>query len=793
MFIKPKNQNAQAGFTLIELSAVMAIFGLVIAGGAAAYNQWIKQQAADETRFNVSYAIHALTTYRDLYGHYPCPASLTVSLDNSTIATAPTPVVYGVATNCKATTADFALDIGLTKAGIARTTSTGVTAPFNYYNRDTKTTVPQRPIIRIGMLPYRTLNLTEDQAYDGYRNRLFYAVTEQLTDRAIFDALGGGISVLNEQDTSVIDPPHSAHFIIFSAGENEIGAFSTGGVVIDPCSEGKENEKVQALERQNCNFETDTVFRAAQKSTADGGRGGIDDVVAYASHKEVALWEKGRDVNNPNDISAKVSGRLGIGQAASLNPQKDLQVEGTLNIQPDHAATESNLFTRMMCEFAPTSTMCYSSNLIAGNLAAQTGGMKCPDSTPYMTGIRFGQPICTDEISITCPEGTNLVGITNEGDLDCQYPPCPETTVSICPDTVGGGRSEKLEITPSGAPPIIITFGDWIDRREETYTCEEGMWQQTATGYCEPCEATDDRVTTQRCSNGQTGCGGSYGSGNVTFTSEWICPDRRWGDPIEDRSDCSCTEGHFDRTVNCPEGFNVGEITMRSRFVCSEGAGSCTPEEEFANTCACQVESRACGIPCPYGTQYNGGYEIPGTQSFTCRPGVPPQPGNWGECVPDNASAQCECVPYPPEPGTRPCDGATPCGSIPTLTTYECGPDNQQIATTMDTGPGNCTGNPAPFNQNVFCPAPNSGIVAGASTCSYYNCYQYSCGALVMNNPSTCPAQTCRLVAGGGGAVGNGAGLPAPGDECACNSGNVACAVPGPNETTILTTCSCGE
>lgn len=794
MFTNPKKQHSQSGFTLIELSAVLVIAGLVVAGLGSAYNQWLKKEAQDTTTENVGYAVHALTTYRDLYGHYPCPASLTASMDSPTIGTTPTEVVYGVSTDCTATTGDFALDTGVTKAGIARRTSTNA-AVFAYYNRDTKTNVPQKPIIRVGALPYRTLNLTEDQAYDGYRNRLFYAVTEQLTDRAIFDALGGGITILNEQDASAIDPAHSGHFIIFSAGENGLGAYTTGGTTREPCPSTKSAAGSERLEQENCNFAEDTVFRTAQKATAEGTRGGSDDVVAYASHKEVALWEKSRHVNSPRDISAKVSGRVGIGQSASLNPQEDFQVQGTVRIQDDPStagSTESSLFTKTMCAFNPTSTMCYPARLIAGNLAAGTGGMECPPDRPYMTGIQNSMPLCTDEISITCPVGTDLVGIKPDGELDCRYPPCPETTVNICAEQ--GGPTETLPVTPSQDPPIsyTFTFGDWPDRREETFTCVQSQWQSTGTGYCEPCEDTEDQVTTPPCTTGQTGCGGGYGGGNIIITREWICPDRTWGEPVEDRSACTCTEGFLDRTVQCPEGFNVGEITMRSRFVCTDNVGSCTPEEEFANTCACQENSRACEIPCPSGTQYNGGYGIPGTQSFTC-PGGAGAGGGWGECVPDNASAQCECVPNPSVNGSRPCteaDGGL-CGSgVPTLTTYECGPNGEQIATTVDNGSADCGGVPADFTQDSYCPAPNSSTVSATSTCSYINCTQYSCGAAVPI-PNACPAQVCRLVAGGGGDPGNGAGLPGPGDECDCGSAPGACAVPGPNGTTLITQCGC--
>jgi prepilin-type N-terminal cleavage/methylation domain-containing protein len=198
----------QSGFTLVEMAIVMVLLGLVIASGSQLYKQWIRFDRAVTTQENIDNAVLAITQHRDLYGEYPCPAPLTASRSTPQVGGGAT---YGIATDCAQTTGAYALGAGVTAAGVARTNSDNITVAHSYADMDNIGGPPLMtiPTIRIGALPFRTMNIEENESFDGYGNRIFYAVTEQLADRRWFDALGGGIEILNDQGVSAIQDPQT--------------------------------------------------------------------------------------------------------------------------------------------------------------------------------------------------------------------------------------------------------------------------------------------------------------------------------------------------------------------------------------------------------------------------------------------------------------------------------------------------------------------------------------------------------------------------------------------------------
>lgn len=711
--------KAESGFTLIELCITLVIFGSIIGLFAALYTQQIRPEADKKTRINVSNAVAHITNYRALYGHYPCPASLTASMNNPTISASPTNAVYGVATDCTATTGDYSLGTGLTSVGIIRVLSSRVTE-FEYINRDTGVRLPQRPVIRIGALPYRTLNIDEADSYDGYRNRLFYAVTEQLTDNMIFNVAGGGITILNEENESAIDPPNTGHFVIFSAGENELGAFTAGGNIKTPCPPLGAGG---GLELNNCNLTQDTIFVSAKKASGAGSTEGIDDIIAYSSHHAVGLWEKNRDINSPRDISAKILGNVGIGVDGNVNvslaPREELDVGGRVRIQDETITTdqtESRLFTERFCQKNPTTGGCIKSSLFAGDLAQGTGGMKCPllgqdPSFKYMIGIAQQRPICTDKIEVACPVGTNLVGVKENGDLDCQWPPCEGKTVSVC-DGFSSSATRNLPRSKVGTTFDLTANGDWGDILKVTYTCtgahaEEpySRWVESSNGgYCEPC-VDSSVVTTPACSLTNM-CGGSFGGGTMTVTTAVVCPNRT---PVitTDMSACSntanCNPGSGETIESsCPAGFNAGNILTTSRLNCATLA---CEVEETVDTCSCSEQTKECG-ECPTGyALVNGPW---GTDTFQC-PGGSDEPGGWTGCV-QNPSAECVCqVPTPNfSELTLPCTGSgLQCGDILQTTTYAC---VNNALTTTTTELNRCTAGSQEAIPFVDCDMPTGGV-----------------------------------------------------------------------------------
>ncbi len=70
----PKQRSAAAGFTLIEMAIVVALFGLIVGGGLVSLGAYMDKQAIDLTRARMDKIDRSLTLYVIRNGYLPCPA-----------------------------------------------------------------------------------------------------------------------------------------------------------------------------------------------------------------------------------------------------------------------------------------------------------------------------------------------------------------------------------------------------------------------------------------------------------------------------------------------------------------------------------------------------------------------------------------------------------------------------------------------------------------------------------------------------------------------------------------------
>lgn len=136
----PKTRRFQHGFSLVELSVVVAILSVVATLGLEAAANFMNRSAINATRDKLVAIDDAIDRYYKIYGRLPCPALSTDALSSGSST-------FGVE-NC-----------GL---GAFGTTSTGGG-------------------LRGGMVPFRALNLPMSAVIDGFGNRINYVVTKNLT------------------------------------------------------------------------------------------------------------------------------------------------------------------------------------------------------------------------------------------------------------------------------------------------------------------------------------------------------------------------------------------------------------------------------------------------------------------------------------------------------------------------------------------------------------------------------------------------------------------------------------
>lgn len=597
---------ASAGYSLIQIAISIMIIGIIMTALMTAYAIQQKRDETANAALITQKASNEVRNFRKVTGRYPCPAPLDVTRDDAT---------YGKESDCTDDTSigEGAFDGGIyVSAGIrgnliadfgVDTDSDGTNDTFFLDHDGDDSTAPraitdpanQRLRVRIGMLPFRQMmGMTEDNAYDSHGSRLFYAVTEVLAVKAENDNFGA-INIEDPDGNSMVNPPQSAHFIIFSAGENRIGGVNREGEITFPCTGGSEDTN-------NCNFmnggETDNRFVVASKN-ANAGADEYDDNVQYFSPETIDLWRRVED--SPNNITEITGNNIGIGVD---NPTAAVEIgDGTASNNSmakvgtltgaardailDAAKMSENPGAMRASEKVRTEKYCVDGDVKCLDPEAYADGMECPPSKPYATGIGSDKGgserniICTDKIYYGCPTGEILVGRLANGSPKCEKPAvgCENDVKTLCNKQVSTGAGVENAIIDLFPPGITGSY-------TEKYKCvkisaTEGEWQLQSKGG--QCDCTPGTVKTSKksldCTTGYEGTYDTYAttscpSGNVSYT-----------DDRAERCECVGYEGPVIR--KCGGGFTGGGITDTVSYTCVNGVLTSGTVTHTENTCTC--------------------------------------------------------------------------------------------------------------------------------------------------------------------------------------------------------------
>ena len=126
------------GFTLIEVAILLVIIGLISVGGLTVIRSVVDSQRLDLTANRLDLVEHAIQTYVEVNGCLPCPA------DGALVSTA-------------------------ANAGLSQGNSVAYTSGCAGAQCD---------ISANAVVPWRTLGIAEDQASDGWGNRMRFDVAD---------------------------------------------------------------------------------------------------------------------------------------------------------------------------------------------------------------------------------------------------------------------------------------------------------------------------------------------------------------------------------------------------------------------------------------------------------------------------------------------------------------------------------------------------------------------------------------------------------------------------------------
>lgn len=362
------NRDSKRGFTLVEMSLVMLVAGILLAPALAFYQIYQRGDALRVTYKKVKTIDRNMESFFEQKGRYPCPAAPRLQEADPLAGVEDcTPVTIGV---CNAAT-------GICGAG-GRATSFGGAGPDP---------------VAVGAVPYKTIrdtvkglkdadHVSRDTSFDKWHSQMTYAVTEQLTthDPNLVGRFGdnpGAINVTTETGAALV--PANAMWVLISHGKNAVGAYKDNGSIIIPC--GGVSRDVDNCAARNA--ATNVTFVNGLTTLVPAAQY-FDDVVHVSKNQVKGLWQPAEDnaaigSNAATDIVNRNPGNVGVGTTAASPPQQKLDVRGDIRVVqarvPDLCTADG--------------TRCFNPEKLGGAI-----GMECPPPPPLspnssyvMTGI----------------------------------------------------------------------------------------------------------------------------------------------------------------------------------------------------------------------------------------------------------------------------------------------------------------------------------------------------------------------------------------------------------------------
>lgn len=337
------------GFTLLEMSAVVVISGIILAAGLQLYRVHLAGQRVRDVSNQLNAMHSLLDAYASKHGFYPCPADPTHPLGHAQYNRASCPASGGTAVRVAGAPRDVDQDgdidaadtaaispvlIGiipfmtlLDNAGPAwasgsnyvvnsvvahldaagrktyytaksihvSSTASEPAVGGSWQNFWTPITDPDLSLRDLNDYSFQVVTASGSIFVDPWGRRFIYAVTEDMTDPAKTSTVSyGAINIATESGVSLVSPEGSASYVLLSAGENGAGAYNQQGALVTPCTAGQGD---------STNCAASNTFIAGLRNLG-AGVDYFDDVLYFAPmQKPPAPWTS---VTTPSWQSGKM-------------------------------------------------------------------------------------------------------------------------------------------------------------------------------------------------------------------------------------------------------------------------------------------------------------------------------------------------------------------------------------------------------------------------------------------------------------------------------------------------------
>jgi len=370
MFIEQQVKKlfkSQSGFTLVELSIVLIIIGILMSSLGFGLRLWSVSQKHKMTKVNLENAEYAISQFRGPVGRYPCPADPALN---------PGDAGYGFE-DCTLPVTN-GIRIGM--------------MPLKGYD-DANATPTALPELIIDLKSLITDIKSEGNSIrDPWNINFIYAVTASQNIQSTFDTTGGAIKITDEWGNDTGGTNSDAHFVILSRGE-------------DASCAGR-----GPAEAENC--DNDNEFTIALQSRGNAAANYYDDYLTFRRSTSTGIWAP---VTGTTDLYPMPAGKIHVGSvgiyeeipAAALNLKMD--VDGNI-------ISEERLAAELLCDDSAM-TSCFKPQTIFD--------LNCGSYGQYMKGVTINSsnnlvPICEEiefiQQSENCASGKYLRGIYTNGE-----------------------------------------------------------------------------------------------------------------------------------------------------------------------------------------------------------------------------------------------------------------------------------------------------------------------------------------------------------------------------------------